>query len=79
MPKKAREQEGIGGSRGLGSVLSENREPPEATAFFASPFIAPAVTYAKLMIAIAAEAAPTPNRDIRPGRSGFSRDNPFTV
>jgi hypothetical protein len=41
--------------------------------------IAPALKYPKLLMAIAAEAAPTNNRDIRPGRSGFSRDNPFTV
>jgi hypothetical protein len=41
--------------------------------------IAPAVKYTKLLSAIAAEAAPTNNRDIRSGRSGFSRDNPCTV
>jgi hypothetical protein len=32
--------------------------------------IAPAVKYTKLLSAIAAEAAPTNNRDIRSGRSG---------
>jgi hypothetical protein len=49
---------------------------PLSFPFFPDFPIAPAVRYAKLMIAIAAEAAPTSNRDIRPGRSGFSRDNP---
>jgi hypothetical protein len=41
--------------------------------------IAPAVKYAKLMIVIAAEAAPTGSDIAVVCRSGFSRDNSFTV